>query len=52
MPEENLVRRVLLPELKLIRCHWVPGTLTTNLEVEKVSEAEVCPKCATPSRSV
>ena len=52
MPEENLVRRVLLPELKLIRCHWVPGTLTTNLEVEKVSEVEVCPKCATPSRSV
>jgi len=52
MPEENLVRRVLLPELKLIRCHWVPGTRTTNLEVEKVSDVEVCPKCATPSRAV
>ncbi|MFL5319925.1 MAG: ISL3 family transposase [Myxococcaceae bacterium] len=30
----------------------MPGTKTTNLEVEKVSEVEVCPKCATPSRAV
>jgi transposase len=52
MPEENLVRRVLPPELRLIRCHWVPSSLTTNMEVEKVSEVEVCPRCATPSRAV
>ena len=52
MPEENLVRRVLLPELKLIRCHWIPGTRTTHLEVEKSSQVEVCPKCATPSKAV
>ncbi|HZH02263.1 MAG TPA: ISL3 family transposase [Myxococcaceae bacterium] len=52
MSQENLVRRVLLPEFKLFRCLWIPGTLTTHVEVEKVSEEEVCPRCATPSRAI
>jgi transposase len=41
----------LLPELKLES--WTKVGITTNLcEARKASEAEVCPKCATLSKSV
>jgi transposase len=52
MPETMLLRRMLLPELKLQRSWRKPGTATLGLEAEKQSEMEVCPRCATPSRSV
>jgi transposase len=48
---DGIARFVLLPELKLIH-HWNPARFRTHYRVEKESEFEVCPKCATPSRSV
>lgn len=51
MPAERLARFVLLPELKLTKT-VEEGTGYMALHVTKVSEMEVCPKCATPSRSV
>ena len=52
MPETMLLRRLLLPELKFQRSWRKPGTGTLGVEAEKQSEMEVCPRCATPSRSV
>lgn len=52
MPETMLLRRLLLPELKLRRSWKRPGTRTLMVEAEKVAEMEVCPRCATPSRSI
>lgn len=51
MPPESLARYLLLPELRLIenRKSETGGVL---LLAEKVSDFEVCPKCATSSRSV
>ena len=46
-----LQRFVLLPELKFLS-HWNPQRFRTHYRVEKESEFEICPKCATPSRSV
>jgi transposase len=51
MPETILLRRLLLPELKFLRSWRKPGTATLGVEAEKQSELEVCPRCATPSRS-
>ena len=52
MPETMLLRRLLLPELKLRRSWRKPGTGTLGVEAEKQSDLEVCPRCATPSKSV
>jgi transposase len=48
---ENTSRLLLLPELKLIQ-HLNPSKYRNYYRVDKESEFEVCPKCATPSRSV
>jgi transposase len=52
MPETMLLRRLLLPELKLKGSWKRPGTRTVVVEAEKVAEMEVCPRCATASRSI
>ena len=52
MPETMLLRRLLLPELKLRGSWRKPGSRTVVVEVEKASDLEVCPRCATGSRSV
>jgi hypothetical protein len=52
MPETMLLRRLLLPELKLRRSWRKPGTGTLGVEAEKESDLEVCPRCVTPSKSV
>ncbi len=52
MPERILARRLLLPELRLRHAWFTPGSARTHLEVEKTSELEVCPRCASPSSSV
>jgi transposase len=52
MPETMLLRRLLLPELKFERSWRSPGTKTVGVEARKVSEMEVCPRCATASTSV
>lgn len=51
MPQDQLSRFLLLPELKLTR--WMKvGTAKNLCEAKKESMAEVCPKCATLSKSV
>ena len=52
MPETMLLRRLLLPELKFERSWRRPGTKTVGVQARKVSEMEVCPRCATRSTSV
>jgi transposase len=51
MPSSRLAHFVLLPELELKKVEnsdWI----TLALHARKASELEVCPKCATPSRSI
>jgi len=51
MPEPSVALQVLLPELRLLKTRrGARGGL--DFVVEKTSEYEVCPRCATPSRSV
>ena len=51
MPHRQISRFLLLPELKLTG--WTKVGLVTNLcEAKKLSKVEICPKCATPSKSV
>src|SRR5262249_49115564 len=52
MPEDILVRRLLLPELHLVHSYQRPGAVTLAVEADKVSEFEVCPRCASKSTSV
>lgn len=47
----DLNRFILLPELKLL-ARWHPLKFRTYYKCEKVSDFEVCPKCATKSYSV
>lgn len=42
---------ILLPELKLLS-RWKPSHYRSTYRARKESEFEVCPKCATPARSV
>jgi transposase len=51
MPVPSLHKYLLLPELRLVRTVQ-PRFRRVELHAEKVSEMEVCPRCATPSRSV
>ncbi len=48
---ESTNRFILLPELKILT-HWEHSKFRTHYKCKKESEFEVCPKCATPSRSV
>ena len=51
MPEPSVALQVLLPELRLLKTRrGARGGL--DFVVEKTSEYEVCPRCATPSGSV
>lgn len=50
MAEDSFSRSLLLPELRWLEAR--PGSGGTELFAEKVSAMEVCPRCATPSRSV
>ena len=51
MPHRHLSRFLLLPELKLES--WSKVGVATNLcEARKESKLEICPKCATPSKSI
>ena len=42
---------ILLPELKLLS-HWKPSRYRNTYRVKKESDFEVCPRCATPAKSV
>lgn len=52
MPIESLIRSLVLPELKLVDAEHAASSIWNHLKVEKVSDFEVCPRCATPSRSI
>jgi len=54
MAVESVIRYLLLPELELLeaRAAGPDGRWGTEFLAEKRSEMEVCPRCATPSRSV
>jgi transposase len=54
MAEDSFSRYLVLPELRLLNAqpHGPEGLGGTELIAEKVSEMEVCPRCATPSTSV
>jgi transposase len=49
MPEESLIRTLLLPELSLVAFRRIPDTRMIEVVVEKRPEVEYCPRCATPS---
>jgi transposase len=51
VPLENLAQYLVLPELRFVENRRSEGG-GVELFAEKVSDFEVCPKCATPSRSV
>lgn len=51
MPHRQISRFLLLPELKLEAWNKV-GTSTNLCCARKTSNIEVCPKCATPSKSI
>jgi len=51
MPTDRVTESLLLPELRLVDSSFEhDGEI--ELDVDKTSAFEVCPKCATPSRSV
>ena len=54
MAEDSFNRYLVLPELRLLKAQPLGrgGLGGTELIAEKVSELEVCPRCATPCRSV
>src|ERR1700685_2888379 len=51
MPEESLIRTLLLPELSLVSFHRPAGGQVVEVVARKVPQVEYCPRCATPSTS-
>jgi transposase len=51
MPQSRLNRYLMLPELEFAAI-WQISRSTTGMSCVKTSTMEVCPKCATPSRSI
>lgn len=51
MPHQRLADGLLLPELRLVKTVAAKGSGLVELYVEKTSPMEVCPRCATASRS-
>lgn len=52
MPEDPLIRRLLLPELMFVQTTHKPRSGTMHVWTKKESQSEVCPRCASESRSV
>ncbi len=51
MPEESLIRALLLPELTLVSLRRVPDSRVVEVLARKVPREEYCPRCATKSTS-
>jgi transposase len=51
MPRRDFTHSLQLPELKIIN-DYRANKNTLIFEAVKLSEFEVCPKCATPSKTV
>ncbi len=52
MPGDNLIRGLLLPDLELTHSFFRKDRGTNLLEAKKTSAMEVCPRCATPSKTL
>lgn len=52
MPAMSLAEGLLLPELRLLDVRDPKHSGVMSLYTEKTSEMEVCPKCATPARTI
>jgi transposase len=51
MPEESLIRTLLLPELSFISFKKVPATRSIEVVARKDAAVEYCPRCAAASTS-
>lgn len=51
MPDESLIRALLLPELSLRSFRSIPAARRIEVVAEKQRTREVCPRCATPSEA-
>lgn len=51
MPDQSLIRTLLLPELTFVSFKKVPDTRTIEVVARKAPKEEYCPRCASPSRS-
>lgn len=49
MPDQSLIRTLLLPELSLISFRRVPDTRVIEVLAAKEPKMEICPRCASPS---
>src|SRR4051812_43113621 len=49
MPEESLIRALLLPELSLVSFRPIPIARTIEVVAAKQPREEFCPRCATAS---
>jgi transposase len=49
MPDQSLIRTLLLPELSLVSFRRIPDTRVIEVVAAKRTEMEICPRCATPS---
>src|SRR5690349_21928269 len=51
MPDESLIRSLLLPELSLISFRPIPSARAIEVVAAKQPQREFCPVCATPSNA-
>ncbi len=51
MPKRDFTHSLQLPELKIVSSYRVNKN-TSEFRLLKTSEMEVCPKCATPSKTI
>src|SRR5690348_4595577 len=51
MPEESLIRTLLLPELSLVAFHRIPNSRSVEVVARREPREEYCPRCATRSTS-
>jgi len=51
MPEESLIRTLLLPELSLVAFHRIPNARSVEVVAKREPREEYCPRCATRSTS-
>ena len=49
MPDQSLIRTLLLPELSLTTFRRIPDSRVIEVGASKERRLEVCPRCATPS---
>jgi transposase len=51
MPDESLIRALLLPELSFVSFQRIPDSRVVVVRAKKRPEVEYCPRCASPATS-